>query len=50
MSSQAARLAEYESKMMLLSKEIERLNLVLKETAYEVEVGQVREKQCVQEI
>ncbi len=36
MSSQATRLAEYEGKMVILSKEIERLNIVLKETAYEL--------------
>jgi hypothetical protein len=34
MSSQSSRLAEYEGKMVILSKEIERLNIVLKETTY----------------
>lgn len=37
MSAQAGRLAEYEGKMVLLSKEIERLNIVLKESSYELE-------------
>lgn len=50
MSSQASRLAEYEGKMVILSKEIERLNLVLKETTYEFESIQIREKQYLQEI
>jgi hypothetical protein len=50
MNSQALRLAEYESKMVVLSKEIERLNLVLKENSYELENSQHREKQYLQEI
>lgn len=36
--------------MVVLSKEIERLNLVLKETTYEFESIQIREKQYLQEI
>lgn len=50
MSEQALRLAEYQSKMVMMSKEIERLNIVLKETTYEIDNSKTREKQCLQEI
>lgn len=49
-SSQATRLADYEGKMVVLTKEIERLNVVLKETTFELEGSRNREKQCTLEI
>ncbi len=36
--------------MVVLSKEIERLNIVLKETTFELEGSRGREKQCLLEI
>lgn len=47
---QAARIAEYESKLLVLSQEIERLNYVLKEHGYEIEVVQKKEAQYLAEI
>jgi hypothetical protein len=42
MNTQAVLLAEYENKMVILSQEIERLNMVLKETTFELDNSQNR--------
>jgi len=45
MGVQTQKIAEYENKLLVLSQEIERLNYVLKEHSYEMELLQKKESQ-----